>query len=404
MTKIKIENIVKEKLTDFEYKSVNPDWNAFEKKLPKTKISYSKYYIAAASIALITLITIPFINKSSKETKHINITNNDNKNIKQNKNTNKQNSHIIKTEKEPTKQVVNKSNNTNTNKKEITKNNIKKDTANNYTNTNDNIAIKNPVVVEDIIVSDNYKPISNFTTSVTKGCTPLKVSFIADDKNEGIKYSWDFNDGTISSKNKEEHIFTKSGVYKVKLTTSNNNNEEKSSFETEIIVYDIPKADFSYSFYNNTYLFEGTDCEKQIWKFGDNSFSNEINPEHIYSRIGETVISFTSINEYGCKSEINKKINIEPIFQIANAFSPNNDGENDEFGPIFENPEKYKYYLYIYNAYGDLIFKSLLPNQNWNGIISNSNSTADKGMYLWKIIINDKYNNKISKKGKLTIK
>jgi len=402
---IKIENIVKEKLSDFEYRSVDSDWSNFKNKLPKKKISYSKYYFVAASITIITFLSIPFINNKTEKTNIIKITNNNINKSKTIKNTNKQTTYVEvdKKKNEQIEQAVSKSNKVNVNNTEITQKNLEKDTTKNHTISNENKAIEN-IVIKENITSYNKKPISSFTNSANKGCTPLQIIFTADDENNNTSYFWDFGDGTISSKNKTEHIYTSPGIYKVKLTTSNNKTTEKSSFETEITVYDLPKAEFNYSVFNNTYIFEGIDCEKQIWEFGDNNLSNEINPEHIYHRIGKTIISYTVIDKHGCKSETNKEINIEPNFKIANAFSPNNDGENDKFGPIFENPKKYKYYLYIYNAYGDLIFKSQQPNQNWDGKISNSNTVANKEMYLWKLIISDKYNNRINKKGKLTIK
>ena len=400
MNKLNIENIVKEKLSDFEYNSVNSDWDNFEKKLPKKKISHTKYYIAAASIIIVALLSIPFLNTQKQEiaiVKKVNLkeenTETNNK-IKSNKTT--KNNKAKKSSKQITKKEV-----------EIEKikiiNEIN-DTTIKEVKTVTNEFIEEKSLSQENIITDTYKPISNFKLSNNKGCAPLKISVMAYDNNPNTIYFWEFEDGTTSSSNVTFRTFTKSGIYKITLTTTNKNNQKTSSFDTTITVYETPKADFTYSIFDESYSFEGTNCEKQIWKFGDNSFSNEMNPEHIYSRIGETVVSFTAINEYGCKSAHSKTINIEPIFQIANAFSPNNDGNNDEFGPIFENTENFKYYLYIYNAYGDLIFKSQQTNQNWNGLISNSNDIAKKGVYLWKLIISDKYDNKLNKKGKLTIK
>jgi len=398
MNKIKIENIVKEKLTDFEYKSVKSDWDIFENKLPKKKISYSKYYFVAASITIVTLLSIPFFNKQKQETAIIK------KNILKENNT-----ELITTTNETKKNTKEEKSSNQIIKNEITTkdekdNNILIDTTNNEVETIVNEVINKETLSQENIITDTYKPISNFILSKNKGCAPLTVSFKAEDNNPNTLYSWDFGNKIKSNDKITSQTYQKPGTYIVKLTTTNKNNQKTSSFETEITVYETPKANFTFSIFDNTYLFEGIECDNQIWKFGDNSFSNEINPEHIYSRIGKTNVSYTVINKYGCKSEISKNISIEPVFQIANAFSPNNDGENDEFGPIFENPENFKYYLFIYNAYGDLVFKSQETNQNWNGLIFNSNNIAEKGAYLWKLVISDKYSNKLNKKGKLTIK
>ena len=407
MSKLNIENIAKQKLTDFEYKSANSDWDSFENKLPKKKISFSKYIIAAASIAIVSIVLFSLTNNntSNKAITETTMINNIKDSQEEPNNNNKQ-TYTKNDKKEIIKSLTHNNNNIKDKSvlqkpNSINYNNTEKD---NQNNVEINIVENNPITVIETNEIDNYKPISTFKISKNKGCAPLEIDFLADESSSNIKYYWEFSDGFNSNGNKLAHTFTKPGVYKVKLTTTNNNNKETNSFEVEIVIYNSPKSDFSYSVFDDSYSFEGADCENQIWKFGDNSFSNEINPEHIYSHIGETVISYTAINEYGCKSESTKTINIEPVFQIANAFSPNKDGNNDEFGPIFEHPEKFNYYLYIYNASGDLIFKSLQVNENWNGKISNSNDTASKAVYLWKLIISDKHGNKINKKGKLTIK
>lgn len=66
----------------------------------------------------------------------------------------------------------------------------------------------------------------------------------------------------------------------------------------------------------------------------------------------------------------------EPIIEMPNVFTPNNDGQNDIFKPItainIENPE-----LSIYNRWGKLIFNTSDLNTGWNG------ESANEGVYYW---------------------
>ena len=63
---IKIEEIIKNKLNSFEYSNKASDWNEFEKKLPKKKISITKYLtIGIAAAVLITAISIYITNNNN---------------------------------------------------------------------------------------------------------------------------------------------------------------------------------------------------------------------------------------------------------------------------------------------------------------------------------------------------
>ena len=57
--------------------------------------------------------------------------------------------------------------------------------------------------------------------------------------------------------------------------------------------------------------------------------------------------------------------NYNPI-PVPNAFTPNDDGLNDEFKPLFSIVNEYK--MLIFNKYGEKIFESDDINRGWNGI------------------------------------
>ncbi|AKB57277.1 cell surface protein [Methanosarcina barkeri 227] len=65
------------------------------------------------------------------------------------------------------------------------------------------------------------KPVANFTSSVTSGKAPLKVTFT--DTSTGIpdKWIWDFGDGSKSYLQNPTHKYSKAGTYAVNLTVKN---------------------------------------------------------------------------------------------------------------------------------------------------------------------------------------
>lgn len=68
-------------------------------------------------------------------------------------------------------------------------------------------------------------------------------------------------------------------------------------------------------------------------------------------------------------------------FAVPNAFTPNGDGLNDEFGiispstlPVFD--------FYIFNRWGQLVFSTKNQNERWNGTYNGEASML--GVYIWK--------------------
>lgn len=63
---------------------------------------------------------------------------------------------------------------------------------------------------------------------------------------------------------------------------------------------------------------------------------------------------------------------------LPTAFSPNNDGINDLFMPVYAHIDKYD--LRIYNRWGEPVFRSVIPTEGWDGRLSGQD--APSGVYL----------------------
>jgi gliding motility-associated-like protein len=73
------------------------------------------------------------------------------------------------------------------------------------------------------------------------------------------------------------------------------------------------------------------------------------------------------------------------------AFTPNGDGMNDYFLPVFQvDFEVIKYDLYIYNRWGKEVFHSANQTEGWNGRMAGSNNEPVIGVYSWVIVVKGK--------------
>jgi len=136
-----------------------------------------------------------------------------------------------------------------------------------------------------------------------------------------------------------------------------------------------------------------------IWNFDDGqtlaSNFNTIN--HIYSDTGTYQVSLTTVSIDGCENTAYQTIIISPTFTIyiPNAFSPNNDLDNDYFMPILEGVQDFE--MSIYDRQGQRIFRTTEYSNEyctsgckatWDGTVNNG-EYGTIGIYIYHLIITD---------------
>lgn len=85
---------------------------------------------------------------------------------------------------------------------------------------------------------------------------------------------------------------------------------------------------------------------------------------------------------------------------FPSAFTPNNDGRNDYFGPLGNLSAISNYHLTIYNRWGQLVFQSTDPYKKWNGNFKRDEATMNTFVWMATFTFHEK---KISKKGTLMV-
>lgn len=72
-----------------------------------------------------------------------------------------------------------------------------------------------------------------------------------------------------------------------------------------------------------------------------------------------------------------------PIYKLPNTFTPNGDGQNDEFTPIYPYRFVEKIDIKIYNRWGNLVFETTNPDIKWNGSDYKTNKPLFTGIYYY---------------------
>lgn len=263
-----------------------------------------------------------------------------------------------------------------------------------------------PKGIDSIIITVLPSPPINFNSDTIAGCQPLTVQFNESSPNENQTYFWNLNSNTsVTSLSKfPKYTYKEVGEYDISLTVKSVNGcESKLTKEKMITVYEKPKADFiadpeTASIVISNIYFDNRSINaiKYSWDFGDNNFSDEINPTHTFSEVNEYLVELIVESEEGCKDTTNSKIIIKDEYTF---FAPTafvlGDGEiNNTFFVCGSgiNPNNFK--LIIYDRWGEIVFETNeydaeFPKLNgWDGKIK-GNNYGTSGVYTWIAIYKD---------------
>ncbi len=90
-----------------------------------------------------------------------------------------------------------------------------------------------------------------------------------------------------------------------------------------------------------------------------------INP--VASPLTTTIYTATNYSPEGCEVSDQFRVVVlnDALVNIPTGFTPNGDGRNDHFGPLGKVPDGYR--LQIFNRNGEMVFRSSIMNQRWDG-------------------------------------
>ena len=95
------------------------------------------------------------------------------------------------------------------------------------------------------------------------------------------------------------------------------------------------------------------------------------------------VVTGTDVN--GCSDTVHVSIYMypEPIVEMPNAFTPNNDGSNDEFKPAYKRNIFVDYKLVVYSRWGEIAFESYDIGEGWDGMHNGYPAMSDVYPYTF---------------------
>ncbi|MFM2284938.1 MAG: hypothetical protein RLZZ543_435 [Bacteroidota bacterium] len=262
--------------------------------------------------------------------------------------------------------------------------------------------------VDSITVNPN--PTVDFIARNIKGCVPLTSTF------EGISsagadasFAWSFGDGSSDMGDSLSHSYTSSGYMSVTVIATDQHGCSATYTEQNAVqVLEQPVAGFRAS---PDVVFIGGD-ELELTSMSENAL-------YCYYVIGaDTILGCTNtynftesgvypitqvvVNSLGCTDEITHTVTVEygTEYYVPSAFTPNNDGKNDEFKIVGSEVKHFS--LIIFDRWGNEIFTADDINKGWDGIASENRPMAE-GVYTYRLEMRSKTNRDIVKTGAVTL-
>jgi gliding motility-associated-like protein len=136
---------------------------------------------------------------------------------------------------------------------------------------------------------------------------------------------------------------------------------------------------------------ESSNAVTYEWHFGDGEVGYEEDPLHIYDESDNFLVMLIAYNDpqFGCADTTFGYVDVAPFFTfyVPNAFTPDDDGVNDTWGPVGDYFEYESYNLKIFDRWGKLLWQTDNPDYWWDGMVRDTEKPVKQGMYVYQFVI-----------------
>ena len=242
-------------------------------------------------------------------------------------------------------------------------------------------------------------------------CIPATTDYILEFKNPNFvvdNTSFSLNNTALSGAS-ITLPFTTSGIYNMQYLIEYGSGKCKVDSAFTQTYYEQAIAGFDYDPKNNstsnsiiTFSNSSQNSTIYAWDFNDGSTITSKNPIHSFEKPAKYYVQLIASNLGGCFDTLRVPISIAPydLIKLPNAFSPDGDGVNDEFGILYSG-EITLYLFTIYNRWGNLVFETNKLSDKWDGKREGVDQTV--GTYVYYIQTKNKAGETIEYKGNFSL-
>ncbi len=239
------------------------------------------------------------------------------------------------------------------------------------------------------------------------GCVPYTAEFINNSLG-GLRFEWDFGDGSSSDEITPTHLYANPGTYTVILKAFDStscNFEDKSSFTINVSAN--PTAAFIYTPLQpeentaTSFVNQSLGATSYLWSFGDGDSSTMTNPSHYFPATGTYNVCLQAENDAGCIDTtcVDIKSMIKPLLDVPTGFTPGVAGSNSLIKVEGFGIKQMTWS--IYNRWGQKVFETNSRKMGWDGRFKGKLQPMDVYTYTLDVTFSD--GAKVKKSGDITL-
>jgi gliding motility-associated-like protein len=218
------------------------------------------------------------------------------------------------------------------------------------------------------------------------------------------QYTWFFGDGSTSAAVNPIHTYSQPGNYPVKLKLITSTNCLDDSLTRTVAMPNLPvtiSPDQTIFIGQQIQLFVDGPGTTYQWSPAT-GLSNTTVAKPSASPVQDIMYKAMVINNNGCSGEDSVRITVVDLddIYVPTAFTPNNDGKNDDIKPFFGTKFTLKEFS-IFSRWGERVFTSRNRGEGWKGKINGVEQNP--GVYVWILKFIDDKGKAIEKKGTLIL-
>jgi gliding motility-associated-like protein len=198
-------------------------------------------------------------------------------------------------------------------------------------------------------------------------------------------WNWDFGDGTTALFQNNTHTYRQAGVYNVQLTATGDNGCIARADRLPLTITKVVAlaGNDTMVIKGRPYQLQGSGGVSYNWTPGS-GMDNPAISNPVITPDDDIVYKLEVTNASGCKGEDFISITVfkRSEIYVPTAFSPNNDGRNEEIKPSYIGI-KFIEGFSIYNRWGQLMFSSKNEKRGWDGTINGVKQAP--GAYVWQL-------------------
>ena len=247
-------------------------------------------------------------------------------------------------------------------------------------------------------VTVNPIPVVSFDADFLQGCAPLTSNFwnSSANANQSTNTQWFIEGNPVAVGDSTTLLFSNAGCYDITLEMTLNGCTGSQTYSDFVCVEGLPIANFttdinsfSQSSQNVTFSNNSIGATQYIWNTGDGNTYTSEDLTHLFSNTGNGyTVWLTAISDLGCidSTSVNLPFMEEIIYYIPNSFTPDGDGFNNVFTPIFTSGiDIHTFEMSIFNRWGEMVFETQDPLVGWDGSYGNKGLDVQSGVYTYKI-------------------